>query len=158
MWRHRIAYVGVLVLGAAILIENVLFLFYIDPVLVESGAVPFFPERNFAENALMLWMAAFIGTSCYKLLSIHFEKPPAEAEGRVGAFINAGLAGYAQHYGLSARETEVLRMVLEGKDNQNIAGELSLAASTVKVHVHNILKKTAQANRQELMRDFRKMS
>ncbi|WP_417162294.1 LuxR C-terminal-related transcriptional regulator [Slackia isoflavoniconvertens] len=49
-------------------------------------------------------------------------------------------------------------MVLEGKDNQNIAGELSLAASTVKVHVHNILKKTAQANRQELMRDFRKMS
>lgn len=158
MWRHRIAYVGVLVLGAAILIENVLFLFYIDPVLVESGAVPFFPERNFAENALMLWMAAFIGTSCYKLLSIHFEKPPAEAEDRVGAFINAGLAGYAQHYGLSARETEVLRMVLEGKDNQNIAGELSLAASTVKVHVHNILKKTAQANRQELMRDFRKMS
>ena len=75
-----------------------------------------------------------------------------------GGFINAGLAGYAQHYGLSARETEVLRMVLEGKDNQNIAGELSLAASTVKVHVHNILKKTAQANRQELMRDFRKMS
>ena len=158
MWRHRIGYAGVLVLGAAVLIENVLFLFYIDPVLVESGAVPFFPERNFAENALMLWMAAFIGASCYKLLSIHFVKPPAEAEGRVGAFINAGLAGYAQHYGLSARETEVLRMVLEGKDNQNIAGELSLAASTVKVHVHNILKKTAQANRQELMRDFRKMS
>ena len=158
MWRHRIGYVGVLVLGAAVLIENVLFLFYIDPALVQSGAVPFFPERNFAENALMLWMAAFIGTSCCKLLSIHFEKPPAEAEGRVGTFINAGLAGYAQHYGLSARETEVLRMVLEGKDNQNIAGELSLAASTVKVHVHNILKKTAQANRQELMRDFRKMS
>lgn len=158
MWRHRIGYVGVLALGAAVLIENVLFLFYIDPVLVESGAIPFFPERNFAENALMLWMAALIGASCYKLLSIHFEKPPAKAEGHVGAFINAGLAGYAQHYGLSARETEVLRMVLEGKDNQNIAGELSLAASTVKVHVHNILKKTAQANRQELMRDFRKMS
>lgn len=76
MWRHRIGYAGVLVLGAAVLIENVLFLFYIDPVLVESGAVPFFPERNFAENALMLWMAAFIGASCYKLLSIHFVKPP----------------------------------------------------------------------------------
>ena len=75
MWRHRIGYAGVLVLGAAVLIENILFLFYIDPVLVESGAVPFFPERNFAENALMLWMAAFIGASCYKLLSIHFEKP-----------------------------------------------------------------------------------
>ena len=59
MWRHRIGYAGVLALGAAVLIENVLFLFYIDPVLVESGAVPFFPERNFAENALMLWMAAF---------------------------------------------------------------------------------------------------
>ncbi len=158
MWRYRLCYVGTLILGAAVFIENIVFLFYIDPVLVESGAVPFFPERNFAENALMLWLAAFVATSCWKLLSIHFEKPPAEAEGRVGAFINAGLAGYAQHYSLSARETEVLRLVLEGKDNQNIAGELSLAASTVKVHVHNILKKTGQANRQELMRDFRKVS
>ncbi len=158
MWRHRVAYIGAWVLCIAIFVENIVILFYVDPVLVQSGAVPFFPERNFAENALMLWMAAFVVRYCWKLLSIHFEKPPAEAEGRVGEFINAGLAGYAQHYGLSARETEVLRLVLEGKDNQNIAGELSLAASTVKVHVHNILKKTGQANRQELMRDFRMVS
>lgn len=158
MWRHRACYFGAWVFGAGVLAENIVFLFYIDSVLVETGALPFFPERNFAENALMLWMAAFIAPYCWKLLSLHFEKPPAQSEGAVGEFINVGLAGYAQRYGLSARESEVLRLVLEGKDNQNIATELNLAASTVKVHVHNILKKTGQANRRELMRDFRMVS
>ncbi len=158
MWRHRAAYAGVWVFGLGVFVENIVMLFYIDPVLVKSGAVPFFPERNFAENALMLWIAGFIAVYCWRLLSIHFEKPPSQSKGRVEEFINVGLAGYAQHYGLSARETEVLRLVLEGKDNQNIATDLSLAASTVKVHVHNILRKTGQSNRQELMRDFRMVS
>ena len=121
---------------------------------LQNFAPPVENGKTFAENALMLWMAAFIGASCYKLLSIHFVKPPAEAEGRVGAFINAGLAGYAQHYGLSARETEVLRMVLEGKDNQNIASEMHLALGTVKSHTHNIFKKTGTKTRQELLQQF----
>ena len=40
--------------------------------------------------------------------------------------------------------------VLQGKDNQNIASSLQLALSTVKAHVHNILKKTDTTTRQEL--------
>ena len=44
--------------------------------------------------------------------------------------------------------------VLLGKDNQNIASEMHLALSTVKVHVHNILQKTGHTNRQELIQDF----
>ena len=35
---------------------------------------------------------------------------------------------------------------------------MHLALSTVKVHVHNILQKSGQANRQELIRDFWRMS
>ena len=56
------------------------------------------------------------------------------------------------------REREVLYLILLGKDNQNIASEMSLALSTVKVHVHNILKKTGDASRQELIQNFWKMS
>lgn len=41
-----------------------------------------------------------------------------------------------------------------GKDNQNIASALTLSAGTVKVHMHNILKKTGHANRAELAADF----
>lgn len=55
---------------------------------------------------------------------------------------------------LPARESEVLRMVLVGMDNQNIASHMNLTPGTVKVHVHNILRKTGQKDRQELRRHF----
>ena len=54
----------------------------------------------------------------------------------------------------SAVKSEVLRLILQGKDNQNIASTLTLSAGTVKVHMHNILKKTGHANRAELAADF----
>jgi DNA-binding NarL/FixJ family response regulator len=43
---------------------------------------------------------------------------------------------------LSARESEVLALVLAGKDNRTIATELFLSEGTIKSHVHNIMKKT----------------
>ena len=48
----------------------------------------------------------------------------------------------------------MLALLLEGKDNQNIASALTLSLGTVKAHVHNILKKTDHASRQDLTRDF----
>ena len=42
--------------------------------------------------------------------------------------------------GLSARETQVLKLLLEGKSNKLICRELGLADSTVKNHVSQILK------------------
>ncbi|WP_303248898.1 helix-turn-helix transcriptional regulator [uncultured Slackia sp.] len=155
LWRHRFFYAGLWVLVVCIVAENAVFMFVIDPQLVESGSVPFFPERNFAENALMIWCAAFVCVGCWRLFALHFKTPPAENCDKAVAFIDNGLASYCDRYGLSAREEEVLKEVLLGKDNQCIATEMSLALSTVKVHVHNILHKTGQANRQDLMRDFR---
>ena len=61
---------------------------------------------------------------------------------------------YSRTYDLSKREEEVLRHALMRKDNQNIASALTLSAGTVKVHMHNILKKTGHANRAELAADF----
>ena len=69
-------------------------------------------------------------------------------------YIDHNLVPYAASHKLTPRETEILRLVLLGKDNQNIAAELSLAPGTVKVHVHNILKKAQKANRQELIQDY----
>ncbi len=42
---------------------------------------------------------------------------------------------------LSARETEILRLVAQGRDNTEIARELYLSPSTVKNHVSSILEK-----------------
>ena len=74
--------------------------------------------------------------------------------GRQEELIDDNLLLYGKRYRLSERECEVLRYVLVGKDNQNIASAMHLALSTVKVHVHNILQKTGHANRQELVQDF----
>ncbi len=156
--RYCIPYVISWVLLAAIVIENAVFILIIDPAMVAAGEVPFFPERNFAENLLMIFGAICISSECMKMLTLHFKTPPADEGAKMAAFIDNGIAAYTNRYGLSAREAEVLRQVLCGKDNQNIATDMNLALSTVKVHVHNILRKTGQSNRQELMRDFRMKS
>ena len=51
--------------------------------------------------------------------------------------------------GLSQREVEVLRLIAEGKSNQQIAKTLVLSPHTVVRHVSNILAKTGAANRAE---------
>ena len=48
---------------------------------------------------------------------------------------------------LTARETEVLRLVASGLSNREIAGSLVLSEHTVHRHVANILRKLAQSSR-----------
>ncbi len=48
---------------------------------------------------------------------------------------------------LSLRESEVLHLVSRGCQNKIIAAELDLAENTVKIHVHNIIRKLAVSNR-----------
>lgn len=48
---------------------------------------------------------------------------------------------------LSAREMEILRLIADGKTNQDIARQLYLSVHTVKNHVHRILDALAVQNR-----------
>jgi DNA-binding NarL/FixJ family response regulator len=48
---------------------------------------------------------------------------------------------------LSDRELEVLRLIANGKDNADIAGELFISPKTVKNHISNILMKLQIENR-----------
>jgi DNA-binding CsgD family transcriptional regulator/pimeloyl-ACP methyl ester carboxylesterase len=50
---------------------------------------------------------------------------------------------------LSAREIEVLRLLSQGKSNQQIADELVISLNTVRRHVSNVFDKTGVANRTE---------
>ena len=50
-------------------------------------------------------------------------------------------------HALSARETEILRLVAQGRDNTEIAQELYLSPSTVKNHVSSILEKLGVESR-----------
>lgn len=48
---------------------------------------------------------------------------------------------------LTAREWEVLQLVAQGTQNKIIAADLDLSVHTVKLHIHNLLKKIGVTNR-----------
>jgi NarL family two-component system response regulator LiaR len=50
---------------------------------------------------------------------------------------------------LTEREREVLALMIEGLNNTQIAGKLSVSPSTIKSHVSNILSKLGVASRTE---------
>jgi DNA-binding NarL/FixJ family response regulator len=56
--------------------------------------------------------------------------------------------------GLTAREHEVATLVARGLSNKEIALQLGLSDGTVKLHVHNILRKLRLKNRYALYVSF----
>jgi DNA-binding CsgD family transcriptional regulator len=52
--------------------------------------------------------------------------------------------------GVTGREVDVLRLLAQGRSNQQIAADLHLGLRTVKTHVEHLLAKTRTANRTEL--------
>ena len=58
--------------------------------------------------------------------------------------------GNANNHDFSDREMEVLRELISGDSNAEIAARLGVAPSTVKFHVQNMLQKTGMHTRTEL--------
>ena len=61
--------------------------------------------------------------------------------------IAAKLADHMGATGLTPRETEVLRLVAEGKPNKVIAAALFITEGTVKTHINSLLRKLDAADR-----------
>ncbi|MEY8437729.1 helix-turn-helix transcriptional regulator [Atopobiaceae bacterium 24-176] len=61
---------------------------------------------------------------------------------------------FASAHGLTAREREVLGLVLAGRTNQQMADALVVSVGTVKTHVHNIVRKCDAENRADLKELF----
>ena len=62
------------------------------------------------------------------------------------------LNGIRQQFKLTRRETDIVRRVIDGSKNGEIAVELEITVQTVKDHLSNIYSKTATENRMALMR------
>ena len=58
---------------------------------------------------------------------------------------------FQDQFGVSQREAEVVRQVVAGATNQEIARNLFISESTVKTHLVNIFKKVHARNRAELI-------
>jgi DNA-binding NarL/FixJ family response regulator len=64
----------------------------------------------------------------------------------------AGRSDAEKEARLTRRESEILRLVADGKPNQRIARDLWITEQTVKYHVSNIYRKLGVANRTEASR------
>jgi DNA-binding NarL/FixJ family response regulator len=68
---------------------------------------------------------------------------------RLPAAVAQTLAEHMADEPISPRELEVLSLMAAGKRNKEIAGDLSIAEDTVKMHVRNILSKLQVSDRTE---------
>ncbi|MFZ6028925.1 MAG: LuxR C-terminal-related transcriptional regulator [Chloroflexota bacterium] len=85
----------------------------------------------------------------------------------VDAILNAGLAPAHARFRaipidglpapLSEQETRVLKLIVAGKSNAEIAAELVISAGTAKWHVHNILQKLGVRNRPQAIARAREL-
>ncbi len=57
------------------------------------------------------------------------------------------LAGRMSGPGLTARELEVLQLIVKGRSNKQIGSDLSISEATVKTHINSILSKLAVSDR-----------
>ena len=151
--RHRGIAVVVLIIVLCIVVEDVYFQLIFNPSSMPSDSW-FLAERSFAENALFIFFACIALNTARKVLSLHYIAPPERDDELMTESIERALPLYVQKRGLSQRESEILELIIMGKDNQNIASTLHLSPNTVKVHVRNILKKTDQVDRHALIQDF----
>jgi DNA-binding NarL/FixJ family response regulator len=67
----------------------------------------------------------------------------------IPAAIAQRLVEHIKDDAMSGREVQVLLLVAKGKRNKEIAGELSIAEDTVKMHVRNIFSKLNVSDRTE---------
>jgi DNA-binding CsgD family transcriptional regulator len=58
---------------------------------------------------------------------------------------------YARSHGLSARESELLDLLVEGADTRSLADALFISEHTVQDHLKSIFAKTGTNNRRTLL-------
>ena len=56
----------------------------------------------------------------------------------------------AEPIALTPRETDVVRQVVQGRRNKEIARDLGISEGTVKMHLHNLYEKLSVSSRTEL--------
>ena len=122
-------------------------------VLIPEVAAPRLSYRNITENLLQMLYALHTIRFSVRLLAQKEERP----EPAVPPPVETDPVGeYARSVSLSAREQDVLALLLEGKNNREISAELGISQGTVKAHTHNIFQKSGAENRDDLAEAFRR--
>lgn len=153
--RFRVAFFVILALITAVLVEDTYVILLRPASATSSWLLLYLSERNISENILACFFAVIMITYAYRVLSIRMKEAPVKEDvDDLERHIDEQLPFFCEAHKLSKREADVLRLVILGKNNQEIAQELFLAVGTVKTHVHNILVKTERKSREALILGF----
>jgi DNA-binding NarL/FixJ family response regulator len=102
-----------------------------------------------------IYTALQAGAMAYLLKSVQREeliqaiRKAASGQRHIPPEVAARLAGRLPRSQLSPREIDVLRLIVAGKRNKEIAGSLEISEGTVKIHVSSILCKLGVSDRTE---------
>ena len=115
---------------------------------LDAGAMGFIPKTS--SNQLLLdALRQVLSGHVYlpaDVLAQHREIPEVALQ-RTAQTAGGGAAPTPQDLGLTARQADVLALMVQGKPNKMICRELNLAEGTVKIHVTAILKTLNVTNR-----------
>ncbi|MBL9191457.1 MAG: response regulator transcription factor [Opitutaceae bacterium] len=92
-------------------------------------------------RAMEAGACGYIPKSCEKDTIVRAIRAVADGEHFLLPNLARKLADRKSRVGLSARESEVLRLIAQGKANKQIAASLGLSEATVKTHIAHIFSK-----------------
>jgi DNA-binding NarL/FixJ family response regulator len=112
---------------------------------IERGAMGFIPKSSTPEvlvQALRLVLAhgVYLPPTVLDAAAVTTPAPAVDSQGP---------AGQATSLGLTVRQVDVLRCVIQGKPNKIIARELDISEGTVKAHLSSVLRAFGVRNRTE---------
>lgn len=100
-------------------------------------------------GALQAGAMAYLVKTVQREELIRAIRKAAAGQRHIPAEVAARLADRVTRSQLSTREVEVLRLLVSGRRNREIAGTLDITEGTVKLHVSSILGKLGVADRTE---------
>ncbi len=115
---------------------------------IDAGAMGFIPKTS-SNQLLIDALRRVIAGSVYLPLEVlrQHQGTPSPALRRVAAAGTSGTLLSPRDIGLTARQADVLALLVQGKTNKQICRELDLAEGTVKIHMTSILKTLNVSNR-----------
>jgi DNA-binding NarL/FixJ family response regulator len=115
---------------------------------LDRGAMGFIPKTS-SEHAFVAALQAFLAGGIYLPRSVHDPDDDGQWSARPPGCTPAVEASVPRDFGLTPRETAVLRLLVEGRSNKAIARALDIAEATVKAHAHAACRKLKVTRRTE---------
>ena len=112
---------------------------------IQAGAVAYLLKDNVKSNEI-----------ANHIVEVHNGNPPFDHDiaKKLWAYfqgrLSTDVSSISESTKLTAREQEVLDLIVNKRSNLEIASELTISLSTVKTHVRNMLQKLHLSNRTEL--------